>query len=72
MPMITRRYLHEISKDSKDGTLFFLLNAFIGAYNRRTDVMERAVKLDERVKAVTHKLDVAGESLREAVNKNQP
>ena len=69
MPTITRRYVHEISKD---GTLYFLLNAFIGAYNRRTDVMERAVKLDERVKALTHKLDAAGNDLRETVNKNQP
>lgn len=69
MPMITRRYVHEISKE---GSIYFLLSAFLGAYNRRTDVMERAVKLDERVKAVTHKLDVAGDSLREAVNKNQP
>lgn len=69
MPTFTRRYVHEISKE---GSLFFLFNAFLGAYNRRTDVMERAVKLDERVKAVTHKLDVAGDSLRDTVNKNQP
>lgn len=69
MPIITRRYIHEISKE---GGLFFLLNAFLGAYNRRTDVMERAVKLDERVKALTHKLDTAGNALRDAVDKNQP
>lgn len=69
MPVITRRYIHEVSKD---GALYLLLNAFLGAYNRRTDVMERAVKLDERVKALTHKLNTAGESLRKAVDNNQP
>lgn len=69
MPIITRKYIHEVEEKSK---LYFLLNSFIGAYNRRTDVMERAVRLDERVKAVTHKLDVAGDSLRDTVNKNQP
>lgn len=61
--------IHEIRKT---GNLYFLINAFIGAYNRRTDVMERAVKLDERVKAITHKLDTAGNQLRDAVDKNQP
>lgn len=69
MPVITRKYIHEVEER---GNLFFLLNAFLGAYNRRTDVMERAVRLDERVKAATHKLDVAGDSLRNTVNNNQP
>lgn len=55
----------------KEGSLYFLLNAFLGAYNRRTDVMERAVKLDERIREATHRLDVAGESLKETVNNNQ-
>lgn len=59
---------HEISKS---GNLFYLLNTFLGAYNRRTDVMERAVKLDERVQAMRNKLDSAGESLQDAVNRNQ-
>ena len=31
MPTITRRYLHEVSRES---TLFFLLNGFNGALNR--------------------------------------
>ena len=57
---------------SKSGNLYFLLNAFIGAYNRRTDVMERAVKLDERVHALKAKLDAAGNELKEAVDHNQP
>jgi hypothetical protein len=56
----------------KESHLAFLLSAFLGAYNRRTDVMERAVKLDERVQAVIHKLDTAGESLKDAVEANQP
>jgi hypothetical protein len=60
---------HEVEKA---GNLYYLINAFIGAYNRRTDVMERAVKLDERVKALTHQLDTAGEALKESVEKNQP
>ena len=67
----TRRHIHEVSKDKESG-LYFLLNAFLGAYNRRTDVMERAVKLDERINAVTHKLDTAGEKLKDAVDRNQP
>jgi hypothetical protein len=61
--------IHEIRKG---GNLYFLLNAFIGAYNRRTDVMERAVKLDERLKLLTHKLNTSGEALKDAVERNQP
>lgn len=61
--------IHEIRKQ---GNIFFLLNAFLGAYNRRTDVMERAVKLDERISAMTHKLDSSGEALKDAVERNQP
>lgn len=38
MPVITRKYIHEVDPG---GTIFFLLNALIGAYNRRTDVMAR-------------------------------
>ena len=66
--MIWRKTIHEVEKT---GNLYFLLNAFIGAYNRRTDVMERAVKLDERVQAVIHRLDAAGDKLKDAVDKNQ-
>lgn len=33
--------IHEIRKA---GNLYFLLNAFIGAYNRRTDAMERVME----------------------------
>lgn len=61
--------IHEVRKA---GNLYFLLNAFIGAYNRRTDVMERAVKLDERLQELKNKLDAAGEELKSAVDKNQP
>jgi len=49
-----------------------LLKAFLDAYNRRTDVMERAVKLDERLSAMKHKLDTSGEALKDAVERNQP
>jgi len=56
----------------KEGSIYYLLSAFLGAYNRRTDVMERAVKLDERVQAVIHKLDAAGDKLDAAVKRNQP
>lgn len=69
MPIMTRKHLLEIGKDS---SLFYLLNAFLGAYNRRTDVMERAVKLDERIRGVTEKLNAAGESLKQTVQNNQP
>lgn len=60
--------IHEIRKS---GNLYFLINAFIGAYNRRTSVMERAVQLDERVQALTHKLDTAGNNLQDAIDRNQ-
>ena len=31
----------------KSGSLYFLLNAFLGAYNRRTDVIAKAAGLQE-------------------------
>lgn len=39
MALTTRRHVHDISTE---GTIFFLLNALIGAYNRRTDVLAKA------------------------------
>lgn len=56
----------------RESHLAFLINALLGAYNRRTDVLERAVKLDERIAAATRKLDAAGNALKEAVDNNQP
>lgn len=67
MVVVRKRFI-EIDKG---GTLFFLINAFIGAYNRRTDVMERAANLDERIRNVTRELDTAGESLKQTVKSNQ-
>jgi hypothetical protein len=64
-----RKHIHEIDKT---GNLYYLLNAFIGAYNRRTDIMERAVKLDERIADMRQKLDAAGNELKAAVDNNQP
>lgn len=61
--------IHEVRKQ---GNIYFLLNAFLGAYNRRTDVMERAVKLDEQIHTLRAKLSEAGDSLKEAVERNQP
>ena len=69
MAWILRKDVHEIEKG---GNLYYLLNALLGAYNRRTDVMERAVKLDERIEAVRLKLDAAGNELKAAVDNNQP
>jgi len=66
---VSEERTHDIKRN---GNLYYLLNAFIGAYNRRTDVMERAVKLDERIRAATHKLDTAGDALKDAVKDNQP
>lgn len=43
MALITRRYIHEVSKD---GALYFLLNSLIGAYNRRTDVLAKGTGND--------------------------
>ena len=67
--MSERFMIHEIKKA---GNLYFLINAFIGAYNRRTEAMERAVKLDERVKTLTNNLNTAGNELKDAVDHNQP
>ena len=39
--MIIRRHNTVIHEIERDGSLFYLLHALIGAYNRRTDVMER-------------------------------
>jgi len=49
------------------GSLYFLLHSLIGAYNRRSEIMERTVRLDERIKTLTHKLDTAGDTLQDAV-----
>lgn len=61
-----------IHEAGKGGNLYYLLSALLGAYNRRTDVMERAVKLDERIESMRRRLDTAGESLKETVEQNQP
>lgn len=71
MPMITRRYVHEISKD---GALFFLLNGFNGAFNKlaeeigdglhavalalstKEDNSVQILELANRVKAMREKL----------------
>jgi hypothetical protein len=37
-----RRTVHEVSKEG--GNLYFLINAFIGAYNRRTDAISGGLK----------------------------
>lgn len=62
----SNKVIHELEKV---GNFYYLLNALLGAYNRRTDVMERQVKLDERVQSVIHKLDTAGEKLQDAIDK---
>lgn len=69
MAWTLRKNVLEIEKGSN---LYYLLNSLLGAYNRRTDVMERAVKLDERIREATGKLDAAGNVLQESVLQNQP
>jgi len=67
----------------KQGSLYFLLNAFLGAvnkgidvwqrsYDRRTDVMLRIAQADPRIAAMIKKLDTAGNALDESVKANQP
>jgi hypothetical protein len=47
-----------VQEIEKQGNVYFLLNAFIGAYNRRTDVLAKGIgsdvsaKLDEILEAV--------------------
>lgn len=58
---------HEI--DNR-GSLYFLLNSFIGAYNRRTDVMERnsEAAFQARVDALTQDLKTSTDKVEEAIN----
>lgn len=72
---------HEI--DSR-GSLYFLINAFIGAYNRRTDavtaayerrtnVMEASTDLSiqRKIDALTSRVDPLAKTLDTAVDKHE-
>lgn len=60
MPIMTRRHILEISKD---GTLYFLLNAFLGAYNRRTDVMAEELADKRSIQELQAKLRASNDRL---------
>jgi hypothetical protein len=55
----------------RHGALYFLLNALIGAYNRRTDVMHAQID-PEALKQLTKKLKTSESALDQAVKANQP
>lgn len=64
------RTVHEVDKH---GHLAFLISAFLGAYNRRTDAMLRIAQADPaKIAAMIEKLDTAGAQLDAAVKANQP
>lgn len=52
--------LHEIRKT---GNLFYLFNAFIGAYNRRTDVMAENAAEKAAIQELTAKLKASNDKL---------
>lgn len=52
---------------SKDSNLYFLLNAAIGAYNRRTDVMARALTEQQKVDQLAAEIQRVSEDLTKAV-----
>jgi hypothetical protein len=62
------RIFHDIEGRSN---LYFLLNAFIGAYNRRTDVMHAQVD-PEALKLLTAKLKASSDNLAAAVKSQTP
>lgn len=58
---------HEV--DSR-GSLYFLINSFIGAYNRRTDVLERnsEAAFQRRIDELANDLKTSTDKVEEAVN----
>lgn len=61
---------HEVDKH---GHLSYLITAFLGAYNRRTDAMLRIAQNDPaKIAAMIDRLDKAGTQLDTAVKANQP
>lgn len=49
------------------GTLYYLINAFIGAYNRRTDVMARALAEQQKVDQLATEIQKVSNELKQAV-----
>lgn len=58
--MDDEKVVHEIARN---GNIFFLINAFIGAYNRRTDVIAREAETQEKVRQLTQRLKVQNDAL---------
>ena len=56
----------------KQGSLYFLINAFIGAYNRRTDVLERQGDVAVEAAKLSAKLKTSRVKLTEAIQKENP
>ena len=62
--------IHEVEKS---GNLYYLINAFIGAYNRRTDVLQKANETDPAtLKTLADRLNQSTAALDAAVKANQP
>lgn len=65
----------------KDGSLYFLINALIGAYNRRTDTMATAynrrtdvmeastdLSIQRKIDALTSRVDIQAKAIDKAVD----
>lgn len=57
---------HEVDQR---GSLYYLINAFIGAYNRRTDVMERNSEsaFQSRIDALTEDLKTSTTKVQQSI-----
>jgi hypothetical protein len=60
------KIIHDINRH---GSLYYLLSAFIGAYNRRTDAIARANATDPaEIAALTARLKASHDALETAIN----
>lgn len=60
-----RFHYHEVRRSSE---LYKLLNAFIGAYNRRTDVLAAERADQQKINELTQQLKAANDSLAASLN----
>lgn len=61
---------HLVHEVRRDGNLFFLANAYIGAYNARTGVLRKQLEAEAFIRSQIVKLKAAREAL-DAATKSQ-
>lgn len=69
MMLERNKVIHEVEKS---GNLYFLINAFIGAYNRRTDVMAQPAADQKTVDQLTKQVASLEQALQTAINNQSP